>query len=224
MVVGSFAAGGLVQSDITRYAKSVKDSWIATALGFLGGNVLVISSGMYMVTATGADNLPLSMVGIGLGALGLVILIIAQWTTNDNNLYSSSLGLMQLIPNIKKSVLTAIMGIGATIIGAIGFYNLFVPFLIVLGNAFPPIAGVMIADYYVLKKQKYSFGPGTKYVSWNLNAFISIILGTIVAFSIHIGVSSVNGMVAAFFIYILINMAVGQKLNYGESIESETGF
>ncbi len=206
MAVGSFAVGGVIQADISRYARSMKDSWISTGVGFLFGNIFIISAGIIMIKATGDGNLPSAMVKVGLGGLGLFVLMIAQWTTNDNNLYSSSLGILHLIPNVKKSTITAILGAVATLIGAAGFYIYFIPFLTTLGSIIPPIAGVIIADYYLIKK-KYDFSKDAKYASWNISSFISIILGALVGIYVKQGISSVNAIASALITqYILIKL------------------
>jgi cytosine permease len=223
MAVGSFAVGGVIQADLTRYAKSVRDSWLGTLFGFLVGNAYIITAGIIMVKATGADNLPGAMMQVGLGALGLLVLIIAQWTTNDNNLYASALGLTQLIPNVKKSVFTACLGILATLIGVAGFYEKFVPFLIVLGSVIPPVAGVIIADYYLIKKE-YSFGAGTRYANVNISAFISIIAGALVGLFVKQGLPSINAIIVAFLVHWALMSMFRQKVEVGESIEDEKGF
>ena len=55
---------------------------------------------------------------LGLGFFGAVVLIIGQWTTNDNNLYTSVLGLMNTLDGVVKisrMKLTFIVGIISTI-------------------------------------------------------------------------------------------------------------
>src|SRR5699024_9521922 len=102
MVVGSFAGGAAAQADITRYSKDGKAAWIATIFGYLIANSFVIIAGYLTSLATGEDSLPHAMIMLGLGFGALIVLILAQWTTNDNNLYTSSLSLSNIF-NIKRS-------------------------------------------------------------------------------------------------------------------------
>ena len=55
-------------------------------------------------------NIPAAMSKLGLGFLAFLIIVFAQWTTNDNNLYTGSLGLRNVV-NIPKKALVAIMGV-----------------------------------------------------------------------------------------------------------------
>ena len=50
-IVGSFAGGAAAQSDITRYAKDAKTSWLGTVFGYLIANTFVILAG-YLITAS----------------------------------------------------------------------------------------------------------------------------------------------------------------------------
>lgn len=223
MAVGAVAVAGVVQSDISRYAKNIKHCWISTFIGFICGNSFVIITGVIFIKATGATVIPSAMVSLGLGVLGLFILIISQWTTNDNNLYSSSLGLLQIIPHVKKAYITAALGIAGTIAGTFGIYNFYVPFLNFLGSVIPPVSGIIIADFYLVKKS-YSFGEGTEYCLWNLSSLIALVVGCLVGLYVNIGISSINGLVSGFLVHLIMSKIMKQKAGYGKCFEDATGF
>lgn len=199
MVVGSFAGGASAQADITRYAKSPKAAWIATLIGYMAANVFIIIAGFITNMATGAGDLPAAMISLGLGLPALIVLIGAQWTTNDNNLYTSSLGFRNII-NIKKSTITLIVGITATVIGAMGLSDYFTNWLNLLGIGLPPMAGIIVADYFVIKKQHYEFEKGTRYCTWNLTAFGSWIISCIFGYFVKWGIASINTMIVGFVV------------------------
>jgi cytosine permease len=220
MVVGSFAAGGAAQPDITRYAKTPKAAVVGTIIGFMVANMFIILAGFITSVATGSGDLPASMIQLGLGIPSLLVLILGQWTTNDNNLYTSSLGLSNII-KVKKSHIVLVTGILASIVGAAGLSNFFVNWLIILGVGCPPMAGVIIADYFFIKKQKYDFGKGTKYCSWNILAFVSWFIACAVGYAVQWGVAAVNSMVIGFALYLVLMKTLGQNNTglVGEYIE-----
>ncbi len=223
LAVGAVAVAGVVQADISRYAKSVKHCWISTFLGFVGGNSFVIITGVILMKATSAENIPSAMMSIGLGLLGLFVLIVSQWTTNDNNLYSSSLGLLQIIPNAKKKHITIMLGVIGTIAGSAGIYSIYVPFLIFLGSVIPPISGIIIADFYLIKK-KYTFGVGTKYSVWNLSAVGALFAGSTIGLLVPVGITSVNAMVTGFIVHLVVSKLMGVRAEYGEYTETASGY
>nr|WP_067289276.1 cytosine permease [Marinobacterium profundum] len=225
IVVGSFAAGASAQADITRYAKDEKAAWISTVFGYMCANAFVILAGFLTSVSTGTGDLPSAMVSLGLGAPALVVLIAAQWTTNDNNLYTSSLGLSALV-KLKKSVIVLITGLFATAIGVLGMADYFINWLIILGIAIPPMAGILIADYYVLNGRKYSFGEGVRYNKWNLTTFVSWGFSSVAAYNIEWGSGAINSLFLGFVVYIILSKIESLRVmgNVGECHEDSAGF
>lgn len=221
-VVGSFAGGASAQADITRYARTPGIAWAGTIFGYLIANTFIIFAGYMVTIATGEGDLPVAFLAMGLGAAALIILILAQWTTNDNNLYTASLGLANVIP-VNKKKLVIITGIIATIVGAMGLADYFTAWLSILGVAIPPVCGIVICDYYFLKGRKYEYGAGTKYSKVNIWAFVCMIIAAIIGFTVHWGVASVNSLVVSIVLYYICMKAFGNKGIgiIGEDIEEE---
>ena len=203
MVVGSFAAGASAQADITRYAKSPRVSWIATIIGYMIANLFIIMAGYLTSLATGLGESAFCNAPIGPGYPCINMLIAAQWTTNDNNLYTSSLGLANII-NVDRSKIVLVTGILATLVGVAGLSNYFVNWLVILGIGVPPMAGIILADYFFISGQKYNYGKGTEYCKWNLNAFISWIIACLVGYFVKWGIGSLNSLIVGLVIYIIL--------------------
>jgi len=210
LVVGSFAGGATAQADITRYAKTPSIALWSSAAGYLIANMFIIMAGFLTTKATGIGDLPLTMLSLGLGFPALIVLILAQWTTNDNNLYTSSLGLANII-NVSKKKITLVSGILAILIGMAGISKYFVSWLSLLGIGVPPVAGIIIADYFILKKRHYNYGPGTHYNNWNIWAFISWGVGCVVGYSLKWGIQPINSIVVAFTLYLAMMKLCGNK-------------
>lgn len=97
-VVGNFAVGVTIVSDFTRYSKKPKDSVIGCLLGYFIGYLPILFLGALFTYAFQNWNIVEVMIAqLGLGIIAAIVLILAQWTTNDNNLYSSVLGLSNAI-------------------------------------------------------------------------------------------------------------------------------
>jgi cytosine permease len=220
MVVGSFAAGASAQADITRYAKSPRVSWIATIIGYMIANLFIIMAGYITSLATGLGDLPSAMLQLGLGIPALIVLIAAQWTTNDNNLYTSSLGLANII-NVDRSKIVLVTGVLATLVGVAGLSNYFESWLVILGIGVPPMAGIILADYFFISGQKYSYGKGTEYAKWNLNAFISWIIACVVGYFVTWGIGSLNSLIVGLVLYIILMKVNKDKAMIGKYIEEK---
>ena len=219
-IVGSFAGGAAAQSDITRYAKDEKTSWAGTIFGYLIANTFVILAGYFITASTGEGDLPKAFLAMGLGVAALLILILAQWTTNDNNLYTASLGLANCLPFTKHQIVI-VTGVIATVVGAMGLADYFTTWLSVLGVAIPPVAGVIVCDYYLIKHRKYEYGAGARYCKWNIWAFISVIVGAVIGFTVTKGIASINSLVVSIVLYyVLMKLFKDSKIGIiGEDIE-----
>lgn len=110
---------------------------------------------------------------IGLSFLGMVVLILATWTTNTTNAYSAGLNAVMVF-NLKesgRSVATVVLGAIGTVLAAVGVAGNFEGFLTLLGNAFMPIIALFIVEYWILGKGKaesFTLREGWS-VAWNCN-------------------------------------------------------
>lgn len=203
IVVGSFAAGAAAQADVSRYAKDSKASLYSTIVGYGLANTFIIIAGYIIVATTQVNNLPKAMIQLGLGVPALIVLILAQWTTNDNNIYTSSLGFAQIFGGNRWRY-ALIVGVLGSVLGAFGIAAHFTDFLNFLGIGIPPMVGVIIADYYILKEKSYNIDISS-ISNYNWSAIISWIIGGISGYIIEWGIPSFNSLVISFIVYIILN-------------------
>lgn len=182
IVAGSFVVGAVIGPDIARYAKTPKDAVIASFVGFLVGFSIVLILGAILSKATNQTDIVSIMLGLGWGTFAMLVLILAQWTTNDNNLYSAALGFAVVFKKIPKFKLTIFAGIVGTILAAAGIYDNFIPFLIFLSALIPPIGGIYTADYFA-RKEWYQFENLDKVDKINKVGLFTWIVAALVAFS-----------------------------------------
>lgn len=226
LIVGSFVVGAVIQADISRYAKTQASSWLASIVGYIFGNSFMIIAGCITALATGSGDLPAAMIATGLSIPALVIVIAAQWTTNDNNLYSASLALSNIL-KMKKSQIVLMWGLIASFLGLMGIANYFIPWLNILGILIPPVAGVLIADYYFIQKEAYHFGPGTEYSQYAWPAFASWACGIAAGVLLPVGIPSITAICAAFAAHIILNKLCETcrlSSKYGLVLEDSEGF
>lgn len=75
--------------------------------GFLIANVFMTMAGYITCAACGTGDVPTALLQI-LGYWALLILVFAQWTSNDGNLYFGTLALTTILPRANKHILTGI--------------------------------------------------------------------------------------------------------------------
>ena len=196
-MVAYFAAVVINFGDFSRFVKNEKEMRKGNFWG-LPGNIVLFSFITLMVTAgtvaVFGETLtnPIDMVE-RVGHLGLTVIAAFAFfaaTIGINmvaNFIPPAYDLANLIPskiNFRTGgLITAILGfvIGAFWVSVISQIGMF-PFVNTLGAILAPVYGIMIVDYYVIKKQRldinqlFSTKKGGKYYyndGWNQKAFVA---------------------------------------------------
>ncbi|WP_104177061.1 cytosine permease [Cryobacterium sp. Y50] len=156
IVAGGLIVGAIITADMTRFNRSRADVIKQTVVGVSLGEFVIGLAGVLLAHAAASGNI-VAIVTSSIGFIGLIIVITGTLKINDWNLYSSSLGLINFISttfnkNLNRVTITVVLGVVGSILAAAGILSQFTGFLIILGVAFPPIAGIMVAEYFVVKK------------------------------------------------------------------------
>lgn len=199
--VGSFISGGTLTPDFTRFAKNKKIAVSTTVIAFLIGNSLMFIFGAIGAMVTGQADIAEVMFLQGLIIPAIIILGLNIWTTNDNALYASGLGFSNITKQ-PKNRLVIINGIVGTLL-AIVLYNNFMGWLNLLNTLMPSIGGVIIADYFILKKRHYLPMENMIFTAVNKVAIIAWALGSIAAHFMP-GIAPINSVVVAVLAYVLL--------------------
>ncbi len=153
---------GPYASDYSRYLpqnSSLKKIVIYVTFGMFLSTFLLELLGFYIGIYTGLTNSMYAAYTISgsIGILTSLLLILGGIGTNSINIYSSSLSINAIFShkNLRKFLIFTLSTIGIiiSIIFYNSFYQFFENFLYVLDYWIMPWAGVMIADYYLIKKK-----------------------------------------------------------------------
>lgn len=219
LTVGSFALGGVISGDYSRYARSRKDVIKASIWGVVPAGILMITMGGIMSLVSGTYDISQVLSDLGVPVLGLIVLILATWTTNTVNAYSGGLAITNLfnLGDSKRAMATAIAGLLGTLLSILGIIDYFVDFLTILTSALPPVAGVMIADYWIVKKGKVENFKVME--GLNMTGIVSWLAGSLVAIFIKKGIQPVNGILVSMIFYLVIYKI--KSHNKSEEFEKE---
>lgn len=139
------------------------------------------------------------MLAQGLLVPALIVLGANIWTTNDNALYTSGLGLSN-ITKVRKRPMVLLAGVIGTVT-AIWLYNNFVSFLNILNATLPPVGAIIMLDYFLNKKHYTGDLVVTDKV--NIGSILGVIVGAVVGNLVKAGIASVNAMAAACVVYLV---------------------
>ncbi|GKW36389.1 purine-cytosine permease family protein [Pectobacterium carotovorum] len=217
MVVGGCIVASLITPDMTRYSQKGKHVFWMTMLSIIVGEFMV--NGLAIIIARALNTADVvTIMSQAAGGIGLIAVIFSTLRVNDINLYSSSLGIANAIEGVTGKKLryvsiTLVIGVIGTLLSVAGILDHFIDFLTLLGVLFPPIIGVMLVDYYILRTHKTlletSRAEGqlpdsaqTPLIGWP--AIIASTVGAIVGLAFEWGVPAFNSLLAASLLYLII--------------------
>ena len=156
MTVASFALGGVISADYCRFAKNRGDVVKSSLVGVIPAGLFMLLTGAVMSIVTGQYDISAILASLGVPVVGLIALVLATWTTNVTNAYSGGLALSNLLgfDESKFKITTGIAGAVGTLLAAFGLLNAFQGFLSLMSGLIPPLAGVIIAHYWIICKGK----------------------------------------------------------------------
>ncbi|MBR3392627.1 MAG: cytosine permease [Firmicutes bacterium] len=207
MVIGSFVSGGTATPNFTRFAKTTKSGVISTVVAFFIGNTLMFMFGAVSSIFVGGNDIFEVMIKLNMFYFAVLVLGLNIWTTNDNALYSSGLGLANIFHQ-KKKPMVLVAGLIGTVAADWLYWN-FVSWLNVLNATLPPVGIILILGYFFNKDEYTADSKVERQVDWF--AVAGVICGAVVANLLHWGIASINGMVVASIIYIIGRKASGKK-------------
>ncbi|EEN2099648.1 cytosine permease, partial [Salmonella enterica subsp. enterica serovar Florida] len=110
-----------------------------------------------------------------------------------------------------KWQITIALGVLSAIVGSLDIMAWFIPFLLFLGIATPPVAGIYIADFFLYRRNGYQELVLTQEPQIKVLTFVAWILGAAVGFMTVKGlftltsIPSVDSIVVACIAYILLS-------------------
>lgn len=206
------AVGVVIAADFTRYQKSRVETIKSTVYGILPAGLMMMTMGYIMSKLSGNFDLTMVMADIGIPLLGMIVLVLATWTTNTTNSYSAGIDLVMLFnaEDNKRPMMTLIAGMIGTMLAVFGAIDFFQDFLSWIGYTFTPIAGVMIADYWILCKGDKKLWKPKDGIGWN--ALISWIIGVVLSVKLTSAYAIVIGVLGSIVCFVLLEKAVGGKV------------
>jgi len=172
-VVGAAIVGVVLMPDLTRYTRNTWDCVTASFIGQGGGITVAYVLGMIPVLVWNELEPMTYMFIMGFGGFALAVLVFATWTTNVVNLYSTALAARASVPLGDYRSLVIVGGIVGTIAAVVGIADHLIDFLIVLGLLVPPIAGVYLCDFFILKRTDFSAARLENRPALKVNALIA---------------------------------------------------
>jgi len=219
VVVGSWIAGAVMGVDLFRFNKNVPAVFLCAASCFIFTNPILNIVGYIGTVHAGQFNYVIWMLSVNLvvAIFGVFVWTTSLWTTNNGELYCNALytgpSLEAFgVKKVNRKKLVIICGIVGTVLGSLAFYQIFfASFINVLGSMAPPVAAPILADFFLIRRDKYSQKLLHKQPAARWAGIISFAIGAILGFLFQYVMplpyglpSGLAAMLITFVVYLII--------------------
>jgi nucleobase:cation symporter-1, NCS1 family len=141
-------------ADYTRFSRDKRSAFAGSAIGYLVPNMWLYALGAVLVLTNPAYSNPdatelMTSIAAGGLAAGLALLALTVDETDEAfaNVYSTAVSLQNALPSVPQRLLIGLAAAGATIGALVITWAEYETFLFLLGSAFVPLFGVLLADW-----------------------------------------------------------------------------
>lgn len=214
LVVGGAIVASLMTPDLTRYSRSTKHVAGTVLLTIIAGEFVI--NGLAIMIAHRLQTADVvTIMSQAAGGIGLLLVVFSTLRINDLNLYSSALGVINAVEGLCGKKLryrstTLLIGLLGTLLSVLGILDRFVDFLTLLGVVFPPILGIMLLDYFLLRSQRAvletsrrqgALPSDTETPTCGWSAIVATLAGSAVGLLCEWGVPTLNALASACLLY-----------------------
>jgi len=219
LIMGGCIVATLITPDMSRYSKNSRQVFWMVMVSIILGEFVINGLAILLARALNTSDVVTIMTQTA-GGIGLLVVIFSTLRVNDINLYSSSLSIANSISvltgkKVNYTIITLSIGIIGTTFSVLGILDKFVGFLTILGVVFPPIVGVMLTDYFIIKThrnilketqqgEKIPANKDTPLIGWN--AVFACVIASILGITVETGIPTINSLLAASIIYVLLSI------------------
>jgi cytosine permease len=187
-VVGTIIVLVATLPDFGSFVHNRKHAVAAAVVTFLLAYPLLYWAGATPSALTGKDSLLTAMALFGALVPAGLLMVFATLTANSGNMFQGTLVVSTLLSRFPKWQITIALGVLAAIVGCMDIMAWFIPFLLFLGIATPPVAGIYIADFFLYRRGGYDERLLASDPQIKTLTFVAWIAGSVVGFAAVKGV------------------------------------
>ena len=217
-IVGAIIIGAIILPDITRFVKHWSGAIYTAIIAYLVAQLAVMGAAAMAGAVSGKTNILDIMLDLNLGIGAFLIVIGSSWVLNSLNLYSAILGTKATFPKLNSTWLAIGLGATGVIAALMNLLNNFIPFLIFLSDIFVPVAGVIIIDALLMRREDYHIDTLADNRAFNMAGLTAWAIGAGFALMIShgvmpspTGIASIDAISLAAISYTALTMVARKR-------------
>lgn len=223
-------------ADYNRFAKKSKNALWGTFVGFTMTNILFYFGGVLIGTSD-VIAIVAAIQAMFFGFL-MLLLIVDEADNAFADIYSASVSMQDIFSKISQRPLIVVFTALSAVLAMVVSIQEYEVFLLLIGAIFVPLFGVVLTDYYIVRRQKYTeqmfyarqnrLGIGVPaIIAWTLGALLNYILSPLSPIYMPqlagIG-ATIPSLAAASLIYVAITrMSFPRERRRKTSLETSSG-
>ncbi len=154
-------------ADYSRYARNTRKMAGGTFWGYFIGSSWMYAVGLIASLATQSespDTMVIELLGtshLAIAALGIILL--STFTTTFLDIFSAAISAQSLWPKLPERATTVAVGLIGTALALFFDASTYEPFLSFIGSAFCPLFGIVLADYFILRRRATDPAPRARW-------------------------------------------------------------
>lgn len=182
-VVGTGIVLVVTAADFGSFTRNRRQAIVAAVLTFAIAYPALYLAGALPSAFTGENALIGAMAVIASALLAIVLMLIASVTANAGNMFQGTLALSTLLPKVRKNwKITVGLGVAAAVLGSTDASAWLPSFLLFLGIAAPPVAGIYIVDFFSYRLRGYDQPLLERQRPIHWEAFAVWLIGSVVGY------------------------------------------
>ena len=139
-------------ADYNRFARRPGPAFWGTYIGYLIANVWFYALGALLLLTAQTGQLVEAIGALAIGWIVLPIILVDETDEAFADIYSAAVSLQNIWPRVRQALFAILIG-GICLILALTIpLAQYENFLLLIGTAFVPLFGVLVADYFVLRR------------------------------------------------------------------------
>lgn len=148
-IVGTVIVGVVIQPDFGRFIRRPVSAALGSGLSLGIVYPIILTLSAIATLALGSSDVISAMIALGFGVPALAVLLLGAWIETSASMYSASLSLANQMPRTRfQTIVGGIWLLGVVFVAA-GAEAVFIPFLMALGLALPPLAATLILSHFL---------------------------------------------------------------------------
>jgi nucleobase:cation symporter-1, NCS1 family len=150
-------------ADYSRHSRTKRAAFWGASLGYGFAAVAYYALGVFAVANLGASDVFAALVALPAGAIALGILLVDEVDEAFANVYSTTMSVQNLLPNLDRRIISVIIGMIATLLAGLLDMSQYQSFLFLIGSVFVPLFAVAAADFFLLRSQRWDVSAGSRF-------------------------------------------------------------